>query len=74
MKVTVVLFPGSSRPIPVESDGESMTLGDVLAKANVALVDGEKVDVAIGGDITTDMSTLVTDGAIVTKTKRVAGA
>lgn len=74
MKVTVVVFPGSSRPVTVESDGESMTLADVLTKADVTPVEGEKADIAINGAITTNMSTTVADGTVVTKTKRIAGA
>lgn len=74
MRATVVVFPGDRLP-PVEMAGETATVREVLAAANVTPpAPGEPVALAVNGNIITDLDAPVADGAIVTKTNNIKGA
>ncbi len=70
MQATVVTFPGGTKPVNLPRPA---TLRQVLESAGAAPAEGEKVDLAVDGEITTDLDAEVPDGSIVTKTKRVSG-
>lgn len=70
MQVNVVSFPGGKKTVDIPPGS---TLGDALAAAGAAPQEGEKVDLAIDGQISA-LDAPVNEGSTVTRTKRVEGA
>lgn len=70
MQATVVTFPGGMKPVNLPG---LATLRQVLESAGASPSDGEQADIAVDGEIVTNLDAEVPEGSIVTKTKRVAG-
>ncbi len=72
MQATLALFPGGKKTITIPTEGNTATLGAILAAAEQRFTPNDGIDYAVNDVPTTDENMEVPDGAVVRASARVA--